>query len=279
MAQTRRFYQVDVFSTDPTLGNGLAVVRDAEGLTTEQMQRFAAWTNLAETTFILPPEDDVADYKLRIFTPGREMKFAGHPTLGSCAAWLASGGAARCAGVVVQDCAIGHVEIDQTGAVPGFVAPPTSAAPMPQADRDRYARALELDPDLITNAVVLDNGPVWNLLELTSAEAALAVDATRVTWPEFQGLSLLGAYPDGHDFAYESRNIAPSSGMLEDPITGSLNAAIARWLQAEGRLTRDLTISQGTNMGRTGRVHVRVEGDRVLVGGHSNILIAGTVRL
>lgn len=275
----RRFVQCDVFSTDPTLGNGLAVVLDAAGLSDDQMQRFAAWTNLAETTFVLPPADPAADYTLRIFTPGREMKFAGHPTLGSCAAWLAAGNTPRRLGMVVQDCAVGLVEIDQTGDVPAFVAPATDVAPMTDADRARYADALGLSADDVVQGVVLDNGPVWHLLELSDAATALAVDEARVRWPEFQGLAVMGAYPNGHAFAYETRNIAPSSGMSEDPITGSLNAAIARWLQSTGRLTGDITISQGTKLGRTGRVHVRAEGDRVLVGGHTNILIEGTLTL
>ncbi|MEL7116230.1 MAG: PhzF family phenazine biosynthesis protein, partial [Pseudomonadota bacterium] len=165
------------------------------------------------------------------------------------------------------------------GAVPAFVAPPTEITPMPEADRARYVQALDLAPSAVERAVVLDNGPVWHLLELVDAAAALAVDETRVRWPEYQGLAVVGAYPAGHDFAFESRNIAPSSGMSEDPITGSLNAAIARWLDADGRLAQSLTISQGTKMGRTGRVHIRRDGQRVLVGGHTNILIDGVLTL
>lgn len=278
----RDFAQVDVFSADPTLGNGLAVVLDAGGLTDTQMQRFAAWTNLAETTFVLPPRDPGADYTLRIFTPGREMKFAGHPTLGSCAAWLAAGGRPRNPYCIVQDCAIGLVEIDQTGPVPAFVAPATGIAPMPQTSLNHYIDALGLTTADVLRAVVLDNGPVWQLLELHSAEAALAVDETRVAWPEFQCLAVMGAYPEGAECAYETRNISPSSGMSEDPITGSLNAAIARWLLAEDRLDNDITVSQGTKLGRTGRVFIRRDPDdptRVCVGGHSNILITGTVTL
>lgn len=275
----RRFVQCDVFSEDPTLGNGLAVVLDAEGLSDTQMQRFAAWTNLAETTFVLPPQHPGADYTLRIFPPGREMKFAGHPTLGTCAAWLAAGNRPRRAGVVIQHCAIGLVEIDQTGHVPAFVAPATQVAPMPEAERASYGAALGLAPSDVLQGVVLDNGPVWQLLEVRDAATALAIDESRVTWPSYQGLAVVGAYPEGHTFAFESRNLAPSSGMPEDPITGSLNAAIARWLLAEGRLQDNLTVSQGTKIGRTGRVHIRRDGERVLVGGHSAILIEGELTL
>lgn len=279
MPQSRRFAQCDVFSPDPTMGNPLAVVVDAQGLTDAQMQQFANWTNLAETTFLLPPENAGADYRVRIFTPKREMKFAGHPTLGSCMAWLAAGGTPNNPGRVVQECAIGLVEIDISTPQPAFVAPPTQISPMPEADKARYIEALRLDATDVMAAVRLDNGPIWNLLELANAERVLAVDADRVHWPEFQGLSLLGAYPQEHVHDFETRNIAPSSGMMEDPITGSLNAAIAHWLRQENRLEMDVTISQGTRLNRTGRVFVRTRGDDVLIGGHVNILIEGTVHL
>lgn len=275
----RRFMQCDVFSSDPTLGNGLAVVLDGEGLSTLQMQRFAAWTNLAETTFVLPPDDPKADYRLRIFTVAKEMAFAGHPTLGSCAAWLAAGNRPKNDGYVIQECNIGLVEIDQTGPVPAFVAPPTQIAPMEPSEQARYASALQLDPNDILRAVVLNNGPIWNLLELKDAATVLAVDEACVSWPDYQGLSLFSAYSAGADCAFETRNIAPSSGMSEDPITGSLNAAIARWLLTEGRLQDQIVISQGTKLNRTGRVHISRNDDRVLVGGHSSILIDGTLTL
>ncbi len=268
-----------MFSAVPTKGNGLAVVVDADGLTDHQMQSFAAWTNLAETTFLTKPTAPGADYAVRIFTPGREMPFAGHPTLGSCMAWLHTGGVPAEAGVVRQQCAIGIVEIDVTGPVPAFVAPPTKVIPMADADLTRYAQALDLRPEQVVRATQLDNGPVWQLLELTSAEDVLAIDASRVSWPEFVALSVVGPYPNGAGADYEVRNLSPSSGMIEDPITGSLNAAIAQWMRAEGRLTRDLVMSQGTQIGRVGRVFVRPDADRVMIGGHVNVLIEGTVDL
>lgn len=276
---SRRFIQCDVFSAVPTKGNGLAVVVDGDGLTDAQMQAFAAWTNLAETTFLLTPTEPSADYAVRIFTPGREMPFAGHPTLGSCMAWLDSGGGPRDPGLVRQQCAIGIVDIDISGDVPAFVAPPTGVAPLPAADLARLTDALGLAPAQIVRAAQLDNGPVWQVLELQSAADVLAIDSARVTWPEFVALGVVGPYPDGSPSDYEVRNLAPSSGMSEDPITGSLNAAIAQWMQAEGRLTRNLVMQQGTVIGREGRVFVVPSDKGVMIGGRVNILIRGTLAL
>ncbi len=248
-------------------------------MTDTEMQAFAAWTNLAETTFLLPPTDPAADYAVRIFTPGREMPFAGHPTLGSCAAWLHAGGVAKSQDTVWQECQIGLVEIDVAGDVSAFVAPPTGVAPLPQADQTRLIQALGLDPAQVVRCAQLDNGPVWQVLELQSAADVLAIDAARVAWPTFVALGVVGPYPDGSPVDYEVRNLAPSSGMSEDPITGSLNAAIVQWMHAEGRLIRDLTMSQGTLMGREGRVFVRRSGDQIKIGGHVQILIEGVLTL
>ena len=282
MARVRTFIQCDVFTDTPTYGNGLAVVVDAAGLTDTDMQAFAAWTNLAETTFIFPPEDPSADYKLRIFTPGREMPFAGHPTLGSCAAWLHTGGQPKDPDIVRQECAIGIVEIDQTGSAPAFVAPPTRIDPMPQADFEDITATLELDPATIRNNAVLENGPVWKFFELDSADAVLAVDGRKVRWPTYFGIGLIGPHDHSAPYDYEVRMLAPSSGMLEDPITGSFNAAVACWLQAQDRLPSEILMRQGTTIGRQGRVYIsrdKKDPDRVLIGGETQILIEGTVRL
>ncbi|WP_416898175.1 MAG: PhzF family phenazine biosynthesis protein [Minwuia sp.] len=246
----RRFIQCDVFTSVPTRGNGLAVVVDSGGLTDDDMQRFAAWTNLAETTFLLPPTDETADYRLKIFTPSREMPFAGHPTLGSCAAWLHTGGVPAHAGLVRQECGVGIVEIDISGPVPAFAAPPTRIAPMPDAERNRIAGQLDLAAERIVRTAVLDNGPVWQVFELGSADDVLAADSAKVSWPQFKAIGLIGPHVPGSEFDYEVRMLAPSSGMSEDPITGSLNAAIARWMHAEGRLNGDITVSQGVSIGR-----------------------------
>jgi PhzF family phenazine biosynthesis protein len=246
------------------------------------MRRFAAWTNLAETTFLLPPDDSDADYRVRIFTPAREMPFAGHPTLGSCAAWLDTGGVPREPGVVRQECGVGivDIEIGQEHAL-AFRAPPTAIRPMSVDKFEAIVAALAIPRDVILHTAELDNGPTWQVLELVSAEAVLAVESSRVRWPAFKGIGLIGAHPRGAECDYEVRMLAPSSGMSEDPITGSLNSAIAHWMQAEGRLPGPITIAQGTAIGRRGRVSIRPGKDKggILVGGQTHVLIRGTVAL
>jgi PhzF family phenazine biosynthesis protein len=280
MARPRRFIQCDVFSAVPTRGNALAVVVDGDGVSEEQMRRFAAWTNLAETTFLLPPEDPSADYKVRIFTPTREMPFAGHPTLGSCTAWLDSGGVPRDVHVVRQECGVGIVEIDISRENElAFKAPPTKVQPLPADMQQAILGALDIPPEAVLRAARLDNGPVWQVLELNTAEAVLAVDSSRVRWPEFKAIGLLGAHPAGGECDYEVRMLAPSSGMREDPITGSLNSALACWMRAEGRLDRELRIAQGTSIGRCGRVSIRPLGEDVWIGGQTHVLIQGSVSL
>ena len=170
-----------MFSPVPTQGNGLAVIVDAEGLSDEQFRLFAAWTNLAETTFILPPEDPVADYKLRIFTPTREMLFAGHPTLGSCAAWLHVGGVPKQDGLVRQECGVGIVDIDVSGSSFAFVAPPPKIEPLPDQQLQSIIKALEISPDSIEHTALLDNGPVWQVLQLENAQQVLALDSSGST--------------------------------------------------------------------------------------------------
>ncbi len=222
MSRLRAFMQCDVFTHTPTKGNALAVVLDGEGLSDETMAAFAAWTNLAETTFIFPPENPVADYRLRIFTPQREMPFAGHPTLGSCASWLHAGGQPKQSGTVRQECGVGIVDIQLNGSVPAFVAPPTRIEPLKIVDQQRITETLNLDANGIVATARLDNGPVWLVFQLASAAAVLDVDSARVKWPHEKAIGLMGAYPEGAESAYEVRMLAPSSGMSEDPITGSL---------------------------------------------------------
>jgi PhzF family phenazine biosynthesis protein len=260
----------------------LAVVVDGAGLSEECMREFAAWTNLAETTFLLPALDPVADYKVRIFTPTREMPFAGHPTLGSCAAWLHCGGVPRIDGLVRQECGVGIVEIDIASDVPAFVAPPTVIEPLADADREAIVRALAVDAQKIVGSARLDNGPVWQVLELQCADDVLAVDSSLVRWPAFASIGLLGRHRAGGECDYEVRMLAPSSGMSEDPITGSLNSALAHWLLKMGRLKKDLLVAQGTRINRMGRVYIRPDAlvpGRVLIGGESHILIEGTLTL
>ncbi len=277
----RRFIQCDVFAPTPTRGNGLAVVVDGDGLSDAEMQAFAAWTNLAETTFLLPPGEARADYRVRIFTTVREMPFAGHPTLGSCAAWLHAGGVPREAGIVRQQCNIGIVEIDVTEpACFAFTAPPTAIRPLAKDLLERISTALEIPIEAVVASAELDNGPVFQVLQLADADAVLALDASCVRWPDFRSIGVVGPHAAGAECDYEVRMLAPSSGMSEDPITGSLNSALAHWLEARGLLERPLVIAQGTQIGRHGRVYVAPRpGGEIAIGGQTHVLIDGTVLL
>ena len=279
--RARRFVQCDVFTSVPTKGNGLAVVIDGDGLSDGEMQDFAAWTNLAETTFLMPPTTAEADYKVRIFTPAREMLFAGHPTLGSCASWLRAGGKPKTAGVVKQECGVGIVSIDVTGAVPAFSAPKTTVAPLPAEKLQAITSALGISPDRIVRTAQLSNGPMWQVLELASASDVLAADSSKIRYPQFLGVGLIGAHPKGSECGFEVRNLAPSSGMSEDPITGSLNAAIACWMYGAGYWQGPVTIAQGTRINRTGRVFIRQDAatNTIWVGGQTCFLIEGTLTL
>ena len=277
--KSRRFIQCDVFSPIPTQGNGLAVVVDGEGLSDQQMQAFAAWTNLAETTFILPPEDPQADYRLRIFTTTREMLFAGHPTLGSCKAWLHAGGKPRHENRVRQECGIGIVEIDVSEQQFAFVAPPTKIHDMPDGVLKEITEVLKIPTDAVLHSAILDNGPVWQVLQLESAEQVLAVDSSLVSWPEHKPVGLIGAHDADNDCDYEVRMLAPSSGMSEDPITGSLNAALAHWMVVEGWLDDVITVAQGTKINRYGRVTIYPHGDKIYIAGDTHIIIDGQVTL
>lgn len=277
----RRFIQCDVFASVPTRGNGLAVVLDGEGLSDEAMQRFAAWTNLAETTFLLPPTDaSAADYRVRIFTTTRELPFAGHPTLGSCAAWLHAGGTPAEAGFVRQECAVGIIEIHGDGPVPAFVAPKTHIEPLGEERVRELTVVMRLDPADVVGSAYLVNGPEWEVLELRSASAVLRADAAGAHFPTERCIGLIGPHEAGAEADFEVRMIDIWHGVKEDPITGSLNAAIACWRQATGRLVAPYTVAQGTALERLGRVHVRLASrGRVLVGGETRILIEGVLDL
>ena len=279
--RSRRFIQCDVFTSSPTRGNALAVVVDGEGLTDAKMQTFAAWTNLAETTFLLPPTVREADYKVRIFTPGREMLFAGHPTLGSCASWLRSGGKPRTAGVVRQECGVGIVDIDISGQVPAFAAPPTTVAPLAAEKLSAITAALGLPKEKVIRSAALVNGPAWQVLELASAADVLAADSSKIRYPAFLGVGLIGAHAAGAECHFEARMFGASSGMSEDPITGSLNAAIASWMYDAGHWTAPVVVAQGTCIGREGRLFIHRDNatGQVWVGGKTCMLIEGTLTL
>jgi PhzF family phenazine biosynthesis protein len=273
----RPFAQVDVFTTTPYSGNPVAVVLDAEGLSTEEMERFANWTNLSETTFVLPPSDDSADYRVRIFTPTVELPFAGHPTLGTCHAWAAAHGM-QARDEFVQECAAGLVRIRRGEAGLAFAAPPLLRdGPVDEAMVQRIATWLELDRDEILDAEWADNGPGWVAVLLEDASAVLAVRPASANLD----LGIVGAYPPGSPAAFEVRAFFPKDGVLvEDPVTGSLNAAIAPWLLRTGRTTAPYVVSQGTLLGRAGRVHVeRDDVGTIWVGGASATCVSGEVEL
>jgi PhzF family phenazine biosynthesis protein len=280
----RAFQQVDVFTAVPHLGNGLAVVLDGSGLTTEAMQRFTDWTQLSEASFLLPPTHAAADYKVRIFCPGRELPFAGHPTLGSCHAWLAAGGQPK-AELVVQECGVGLVRVRRDLAPSGgrlaFAAPPRQrSGPLDPAELARILAALQLQPSDVLASNWCDNGPPWRGLLLRDAAQVLAL---RPELPLLRGLDVgvVGAHRPGSECAFEVRAFFTGAGgvVVEDPVTGSLNAALAQWLVAEGLAPPRYTAAQGTALRRAGRVHVHQQGDDIWIGGHSVTCIQGQVLL
>jgi PhzF family phenazine biosynthesis protein len=267
-----------VFTDQPYLGNPLAVVVDGDGLDTLEMQRFASWTNLSETTFLLPPTDPEADYLVRIFTPVAELPFAGHPTLGSASAWLAHGGVPRRDDVVVQQCGVGLVPIRRDGAGLTFAAPALlRGGPVDEATICQAVAELGIERDQVIDAAWVDNGPGWLGLLLPSADDVLAVrpGVMRLT------VGIAGLYPPGSPHAYEVRALYSDNGFtIEDPVTGSLNASLAQWLIAADRVTPPYTASQGTVLGRAGRVRVSTdETGQVWVGGDVVTCVTGTVEL
>lgn len=274
----RRFRQVDVFTATPYLGNPVAVVLDADDLSTEAMRRFANWTNLSETTFVLAPTSREADYRVRIFTPVQELPFAGHPTLGTCHAWLEAGGTARRDDVVVQECGAGLIAVRHTEDGLAFAAPPLlRSGPVDEPLVERIAGVLRIGRNEIVDAQWADNGPGWVAVLLASAEAVLEL---RPGFVDFD-LGVVGPYPAGSPAAFEVRAFFPQDGSTtEDPVTGSLNASLAGWLIATGRATAPYVASQGTVLGRAGRVHVSTDPDGTIqVGGGTVTCIAGEVDL
>jgi PhzF family phenazine biosynthesis protein len=295
--KTRPFKQVDVFTDQPYFGNPLAVVLDGSGLDDEAMQRFARWTNLSETTFVLPPTDPAADYRVRIFTPGGELPFAGHPTLGSCHAWLQAGGTPKRQDFVVQECQVGLVNIrrdpstgsGQDGNRLAFAAPPLQRSAPSPAVLAQVAAALGLKAQHIQAAQLLDNGPVWLGLLLDSADTVLQLQPDHAALKK-HGLKVgvVAAHPsqvapvliaranrEARAFAgsmptgpaetatadFEVRAFAAPIGIEEDPVTGSLNASLAQWLIAEGHAPERYVAAQGTCLGRAGRVYLTRETD------------------
>ena len=286
--QQRPFKQIDVFADRPGYGNPVAVVLNSDGLADADMLRFAAWTNLSETTFLLPPTPEGraagADYRVRIFSPNGELPFAGHPTLGSCHAWLQAGNTPRVAGVVVQESALGLVRVEHNGSTLAFAAPPLKRSAPSPALVPLVASALGLRPAQILGAQLLDNGPVWLGLLLDSAATVLGLRPDHARLQDLgQDVGVVHVAPSASDASRPGvvvRAFAAPMGNREDPATGSLNASLAEWLIAEGLAPSRYLASQGECMGREGRVHIRQDGDRqIWVGGQAVTCIEGTVLL
>jgi len=272
----RRFVQVDVFGENPYRGNPLAVVVNAEGLTTSGMQTFAKWTNLSETTFLLPPTHASADYQVRIFTPTEELPFAGHPTLGSAHAWLTNGGVPKDGNTIVQECKVGLVNVRRDDNSLSFAAPPLlKSGPVDDALIREAAESLGISRKAIIDAAWIDNGPGWIGILLASADEVLAIQPK----PMKLTLGVAGAHVAESRFAYEVRAFYSSNGItLEDPVTGSLNASLAQWLISSGRFNAPYLASQGTAIGYAGVVKVDVDDlDVVWIGGNVATCISGEV--
>ncbi len=276
----RLFTQVDVFTAVPYRGNPLAVVGDGSGLSTEQMQRFANWTNLSETTFLLEPTDSSADYRVRIFTPDTELPFAGHPTIGSCHAWLEAGGVPKTDGVVVQQCEAGLITLRHQDGKLAFAAPPLVRGGVPdESEIGRTCSILGIDRSEVVDISWADNGPGWIAVLLADAAAVLALK------PDFGDemnatIGVGGLHPAGSPADLEVRAFYRAGGpVAEDPVTGSLNASMAQWLLESGRLVAPYVASQGTALGRAGLVYIDADDDDVWVGGDAVTCIAGEVDL
>jgi PhzF family phenazine biosynthesis protein len=277
----RRFRQVDVFGGEPFLGNPLAVVHEAEGLSAEEMQRITRWMNLSETTFLLPPTTREADYRVRIFTLARELPFAGHPTLGTCHAWLEAGGSSASPDVIVQECGAGLVSVRRTDHGLAFAAPPLlRTGPVDEKFIRQVATVLGIGRERVVDSQWVDNGPGWVgvLLEDAASVLELQPDFTRYPGEGSLDIGVVGPYVTGSECAYEVRAIFSDEHgrMVEDPVTGSLNASLGQWLLDTGRATAPYVASQGTRLGRVGRVRIdQDEHGAVWVGGRTVTVTAG----
>lgn len=271
---SHRFAQVDVFGSGPCSGNPVAVVLEAEGLSTEEMQRFARWTNLSETTFVLSPSNPEADYRVRIFTPALELPFAGHPTLGTCHAWLGAGGEARDSREVVQECGAGLVRIRRDRDRLAFAAPAmTRSGPASEDEVARVVAALGVGRSELLAVEWVDNGPGWIAALFESADRVLELEPRSVDFD----LGAVGFHPQGAEAAIELRAFFPIAGVTaEDPVTGSLNASVAQWLLGSGRLEAPYIATQGSAIGRDGRIYVDQDDDGTIwIGGRCVTVLAG----
>jgi PhzF family phenazine biosynthesis protein len=280
LPRTRPFAQVDVSSATPYLGNPVAVVLDGQDLSVEQMERLARWTNLSETTFVLPAATSEADYRLRIFTPGGELPFAGHPTLGSAHAWLENGGIPAAAGRLVQECQAGLVTLQHQDNALSFAAPPTiRTGPLDDVFLAETTAAFGIDPERVLAHQWVDNGPGWAVVQLPTAADVLALEPDLTRIPNAM-VGAIGAYPADSEHAFEMRTFAPGVGVAEDPVCGSMNASVAQWLFATGAVSASYRVSQGSRVGRAGSILLSTDNDgKVWVGGTTTTCISGTIEL
>jgi PhzF family phenazine biosynthesis protein len=274
----RRFTQVDVFTDELTSGNPVAVVHDADDLTMQNMADFARWTNLSETTFLIAPTDERADYQLRIFTTQTELPFAGHPTLGSAHAWLEAGGIAKNPESLVQQCGAGLVRIRRDGTRLAFAAPPLiRGGDVDGEDLIEIMNFLNIDPAVVVDAHWADNGPGWVAVLLTDAETVLALNPKAVDSDRFNAVGVIGPHPPHSEVDFEVRAFMALNGQGEDPVTGSLNAALGQWLIGAQRAPTSYVAAQGTAIGRRGRVYVNQIGNDIWIGGDTVTGVTGMV--
>ena len=270
------FAQVDVFSRAAYLGNPVAVILDADGLDDEDMLRMARWTNLSETTFVLSPTTHRADYRLRIFTPGGELPFAGHPTLGSAHAWLEHGGIPMVRDRLCQECEAGLVEVRRREGLLWFAAPPTRrSGDIEEEYLGQIVEAFGIDHDQVLAHQWVDNGPGWAVVRLATAQQVLDLqpDLTRIPTAM---VGAIGAYPDGSEHAFELRTFAPGVGVEEDPVCGSMNASVAQWFLRTGTVSGGYRVSQGRRLDRAGDITITADTDGTIwVGGNTNTLFHG----
>ncbi len=303
----RHFKQVDVFSGVAYLGNPLAVVLDGNGLSDQAMQAFARWTHLSETTFIVNSRETSADYRVRIFTPAGELPFAGHPTLGTCHAWLEAGGKPKQDSHIVQECALGLITIRHHGSTLAFAAPALKRSTPEPGLLTQVCAALKVDAEQILTSQWLDNGPIWLGLLLDSQDTVLGLEPDQSALKALNvkvGVAALAAAPTSAQLIARSnrearafreltkssavsansdlevRGFAAAAGIAEDPVTGSLNASLAQWLIAEAYLPERYSATQGRSLGRDGRVSIERDGNgQVWVGGECVSCIDGQVLL
>ncbi len=280
IAMGHHFQMIDVFGSGPYSGNPVAVVHDAEGMDTDEMLAITRWLNLSETTFLLPPTTDEADYRVRIFTLEGELPFAGHPTLGTCHAWLSSGGVPA-GETIVQECGIGLVPLRRQERL-SFAAPPLiRSGPVDESFLGDVSAVLGIDPGVVVDAGWVDNGPGWVGILLEDRESVLALepDVGRYSGSEGLFIGVTAPHPDGSEVDFEVRAFFPDdkSQLIEDPVTGSLNASLAQWLIGSGRAPRSYVAAQGTAIGRAGRIYVTSDETDIWVGGSTVTHISGKI--